>query len=216
MRGSRLQVAMVGLVQWLARRATASFIITGLLAAGACGRAAENRGPEPNTQAATTAAAAVNVERGKHLVTVLACGDCHTPFKMGAQGPEPDMERFLAGHPADLEMPPPPRLQHPWGWVGAATNTAFAGPWGITYATNLTPEDNTGLGIWTEEMFVRALKTGRHMGTSRSIMPPMPWTSYSQLSEEDLRSMYRYLRTIAPIENRVPEYVPPLRPRDVK
>ncbi len=150
------------------------------------------------------------VSRGEYLVTVMGCNDCHTPWTMGPQGPEPDTSRMLSGHPAEMEMPPPPDLEGPWMLVGAATNTAYAGPWGTVYAYNLTP-DSTGLGIWTEEMFVRALKTGWHMGIegSRRIMPPMPQPAYSHMSGEDLRAIFAYLQTIPPIENVVPAYEPP-------
>jgi hypothetical protein len=80
---------------------------------------------------------------------------------------------MLSGHPEQLKLPPPPKLpEGPWVWLGAGTNTAFSGPWGITYSPNLTPDQNTGLGIWTEEKFVRAMKLGKHMGQSRQIMPP--------------------------------------------
>jgi hypothetical protein len=150
------------------------------------------------------------VKRGEYLVTILGCNDCHTPFKMGPQGPEPDMSRMLSGHPSDLRMPPPPKLpEGPWGWVAAATNTAFAGPWGISYGTNLTPDEKTGLGAWPEELFVKALKTGKQMGAGRPIAPPMPWPGYSHMPEKDLAAIFAYLQTIPPIENRVPAYVPP-------
>ena len=150
------------------------------------------------------------VERGKYIVMITGCHDCHTPLKIGPKGPEPDMLRMLSGHPEKLTMPAPPELPDgPWLWIGAATNTAFAGPWGITFATNLTPDENTGLGIWTEEMFVKALKTGKHMGQSRQIMPPMPWPAYSHMSDEDLKAVYAYLRTIPSVKNRVPDYSPP-------
>lgn len=148
------------------------------------------------------------VERGRYLVTVAGCNDCHTPFKAGPNGPEPDMARMLAGHPQELRMPPAPAGQGAWIWSGAATNTAFAGPWGVSYATNLTPEPNTGLGIWTEELFIRALRTGRHWGQARPILPPMPWQNYSRMTDEDLKAMYAYLRTIPPVVNSVPESVP--------
>jgi hypothetical protein len=82
--------------------------------------------------------------------------------------------------------------------------TAWSGPWGISYAANLTPDENTGLGIWSEDMFLRTLRTGRHMGTSRQLLPPMPWQVYGRLSDEDLKSIYAYLRSIPPVENRVP------------
>src|SRR5215467_5252771 len=78
-------------------------------------------------------------ERGKYLVTVGGCNDCHTPLKMGARGPEPDMSRFLSGHPEQMGALPAVAPRGPWLWAGAATNTAFSGPWGISYAANLTP-----------------------------------------------------------------------------
>lgn len=149
-------------------------------------------------------------ERGKYLVSILGCTDCHTPMKMGERGPEPDMNMFLAGHPQQLgKMPPVPQPQGPWIWFGAGTNTAFAGPWGVTYAINLTPDQNTGMGIWTEEVFIKAMRTGKHFGTARPIQPPMPWQAYSNLTDEDLKAVYSYLRTIRPISNRVPDYEPP-------
>ena len=95
------------------------------------------------------------IERGAHLVRTMGCNDCHTPWKVGPRGPAPDMSRSLTGHPADLVMPPAPVLPPgPWAWVGAATNTAFAGPWGVSFAANLTPDPETGLGKWTESMFI--------------------------------------------------------------
>ncbi len=67
-------------------------------------------------------------------------------MQAGPDGPAPDMARMLSGHPESMQMPPPPALpEGPWLWLGAATNTAFAGPWGITYAPNLTPDSTTGL-----------------------------------------------------------------------
>src|SRR5215212_12114515 len=91
------------------------------------------------------------IKRGEYLVNFGGCHDCHTPLKMGPKGPEPDMSRALSGHPAQLVLPPAPQNKGPWMWTGAATNTAFAGPWGISYARNLTPDQVSGLGIWNEE-----------------------------------------------------------------
>jgi hypothetical protein len=122
------------------------------------------------------------------------------------------MTKHLTGHPEGMTMGPPPAPSGGWLWAGAATNTAFAGPWGISYAINLTPDENTGIGIWTEDMFVKAIKMGKHMGTSRTIMPPMPWPAYSNLSEDDLKALYAYLRTLKPVKNRVPDYVEPKAP----
>lgn len=149
------------------------------------------------------------VARGRYLVTAGHCNDCHTPWKMGPQGPAPDMTRLLSGHPEDLKMPAPPRVDAPWGIHMAVTNTAFAGPWGISYAANLTPDLDTGLGAWTEEIFIKAMRTGRHMGAGRPIMPPMPWQNLSHMTDADLKAIFAYLRTIPPIRNRVPDYEPP-------
>ena len=155
------------------------------------------------------------VERGRYLVTVGGCNDCHTPLKMGPKGPEPDMDRMLSGHPEsfpiDSGINP---VSDQWMMTGAASGTAFSGPWGVSFTANLTPDQNTGLGIWTEDMFIRAIREGRHWGQSRPIMPPMPWTVYRNLTDEDLKSVYAYLRTIPAIHNRVPEYEPPCEPEE--
>jgi len=149
------------------------------------------------------------VMRGKQLLLSHGCNDCHTPLRMGANGPEPDMSRMLSGHPESMVMPPPPALTQAWNNVGSASNTAFAGPWGITYAINLTPDPETGMGKWQEKVFVQAIKTGKHLGVGRPIGPPMPWEPYSHMSESELKLIFAYLRTIPPIRNRVPDYVPP-------
>ncbi len=113
------------------------------------------------------------VARGKYLVTIAGCNDCHTPLKMGANGPEPDMSRMLSGHPQSLEMPPAPAPQDPWAFAAAVTNTAWAGPWGVSFTANLTPDRETGLGKWTLRNFVETIRTGRHLGRGRAILPPM-------------------------------------------
>jgi hypothetical protein len=152
---------------------------------------------------------AERIERGKYLVNFGGCNDCHTPLKMGAQGPQPDLARYLSGHPEAAKLPPPPALPPgPWFAVTAGL-TAWSGPWGISYAANLTPDADTGLGIWTEEMFIKTMRTGKHYGVSRPILPPMPWQSLNALTDDDLRAVYAYLRTIPPVRNHVPEPLPP-------
>lgn len=165
------------------------------------------------TEGNTSGRDVARVARGKYLVAVLACNDCHTPHKPGPEGPEPDMTKMLSGHPQGLAMPEASAANGPWIWQGAATMTAFAGPWGVSYAANLTPDVNTGLGIWTEEMFVKAIRTGKHFGVSRPIMPPMPWPAFRNASDEDLKSIYAYLRSIPPVKNLVPDYQPPKETR---
>ncbi len=151
------------------------------------------------------------VARGSYLVKIMVCNDCHTPFKLGPKGPEPDMTRMLSGHPQDLVMPPAPKLADgPWVWSGAGTNTAFAGPWGVSFTANLTPDPETGLGKWTEDTFIQAIRTGRHEGVGRPILPPMPYPFYSQATDEDLKAIFAFLQSIPPIQNRVPLPVDPV------
>jgi hypothetical protein len=151
------------------------------------------------------------VERGEYLVMVGGCNDCHTPWKMGPKGPEPDMSRMLSGHPQDVVVTasPAPSSEAPWEWRAAHTNTAFAGPWGVSFTANLTPDEATGTGVWTEDLFIKTLRTGRHWGQSRPILPPMPWFNYGKMTEEDLQAIFAYLRSIPPVKNRVPEPLPP-------
>ncbi len=147
--------------------------------------------------------------RGKYLVTYGGCSDCHTPLKFGPNGPEPDLTRYLSGHPGNAELPAPPKLAgSPW-FAATAGMTAWAGPWGISYAANLTPDEHTGLGIWTEAMFIQAMRTGQHMSAGRPILPPMPWQNLAALADADLRAIYAYLRSLPPIRNEVPNPVPP-------
>jgi mono/diheme cytochrome c family protein len=157
--------------------------------------------------AATAQGGGSAVARGKYLVDTSACHDCHTPVKMGPNGPEPDMTRALSGHPADMKMPPPPPPSGPWlGSVGA-TMTAWAGPWGVSYTANLTPHKENGLGAWTEQQFVDTIRTGRHQGRGREILPPMPWPAYRNMNDADLKAIFAYLRSLPPNPNKVPDPV---------
>lgn len=185
-------------------KTTLAILVMFLMAAAVAGCSADNE-PLASVSASSDSAA---VARGKYLVSIMGCNDCHTPWKMGANGPEPDLERFLSGHPEQIGPLPSTPPQAPWLMSAAPTNTAWVGPWGVAYTANLTPDRNTGLGIWTEEMFINAIRTGRHMGTSRPINPPMPWPAYRNATDADLKSVYAYLRTIKPIVNHVPDFVP--------
>jgi mono/diheme cytochrome c family protein len=148
-----------------------------------------------------------SVGRGEYLVKAMGCHDCHTPAKMGANGPEPDMSHALGGHPASLAVPPPPAPTGPWVGSVTATFTAWAGPWGVSYAANLTPDKATGLGEWTEQQFVDTIRTGRRQGRGREILPPMPWPAFKNLNDADLKAIFAHLRTVKPIVNKVPEPV---------
>jgi mono/diheme cytochrome c family protein len=155
---------------------------------------------------------AAKVARGKYLVTTSGCHDCHTPWVMGEKGPEPDMTRALSGHPQDMVLPPPPKPEGPWIVAAVATNTAWSGPWGISYTANLTPDAETGIGKWTLRNFVETIRNGRHMGRGRPVLPPMPVQVYRNWTDADFEAVYSYLRTVPAISNRVPEPLPPATP----
>jgi mono/diheme cytochrome c family protein len=152
------------------------------------------------------------VKRGEYLVAFGGCHDCHTPKTMTPNGPAPDMARALSGHPADAKLLPLPiDALGPGKWA-AVTNdslTAWAGPWGVSFAANLTPDVRTGLGKWTEAQFVASMRTGKHLGVGRPILPPMPWWSLKALDDADLHAVFAYLQSITPIENQVPAPIPP-------
>jgi hypothetical protein len=89
------------------------------------------------------------------------------------------------------------------------TFTAWTGPWGVSFSANLTPDQNTGIGVWTEEMFIQTLREGKHMGNGRPLLPPMPWQPYGQKTDDDLKAIFAYLKSLPPMANRVPDPVPP-------
>ena len=151
------------------------------------------------TRAADPAPASDPVARGKYLVTIAVCNDCHTPMKMGENGAEPDMSRMLSGHPADMTLPPPPAPVGPWIASFTGTNTGWSGPWGVSYSANLTPDPETGLGKWTFENFRDTIRNGRHMGRGRQILPPMPWPMFRHMTDEDLAAIFAYLQSIPAI-----------------
>jgi hypothetical protein len=154
------------------------------------------------------------IKRGEYLVNYGGCGDCHTPKRMTPNGPAPDGSRLLSGHPANAPLPPvPPGIvgSNPNQW-GALTNndlTAWAGPWGISFAANLTPDSATGLGGWTSDQFIKTMRTGKHFGVGRPILPPMPWYDIAVLTDADLNAVFAYLKSVNPIQNQVPAPIPP-------
>ena len=152
------------------------------------------------------------VARGKYLVETVGCADCHTPLVPGPNGPERDAKHHLAGHPADLVLPPAPVLPAgPWMITAAGTMTAWSGPWGTSFTANLTPDPETGTGTWTAEQFVETIRNQRHLGRGRQLLPPMPAEIYAHMTDEDLRAIFAYLRTIPPVKNRVPQPLPPAK-----
>jgi hypothetical protein len=152
------------------------------------------------------------VEQGKYLVNLGGCNDCHSPKVFGPNGPVPDTTRLLSGAPSSNPVPAiPDGALGPgkWGVLASMDLTTWAGPWGVSFARNLTPDRETGLGSWTEAMFVKALRTGKDMGEGRPILPPMPWDPIGKLKDHDLKAIFAYLRSLKPIHNPIHDPIPP-------
>lgn len=153
------------------------------------------------------------VARGAYLVNYGGCNDCHTPKVFSATGPAPDTTRRLSGHPAEAQLPVLPAGvvgadPSKWGAVTTADLTAWSGPWGTSFAANLTP-DQTGLAAWTDSLFIATMRSGKHLGSGRALLPPMPWFSLNALTDDDLRAIFAYLRSLPPVANAVPAPLPP-------
>jgi hypothetical protein len=153
------------------------------------------------------------VKRGSYLVTAGGCNDCHSPKRFDEKGMHIDSTRLLSGSPSQMQLPPfESNSLTPGNWIQMAPDvTAFVGPWGVSYAANLTPDSVTGIGAWSKEAFVKTIKTGRHLGLDdgRPILPPMPWENFALLEETDLEAIYTYLRSLPPINNKVMQPVNP-------
>ena len=148
------------------------------------------------------------IKRGKYLMVTSACHDCHSPKIMTPQGPVIDSARLLSGHPKDN---PIPKIIMSNDWIMFNNElTAFVGPWGLSFAANLTPHD-TGTGSWSFEQFKTAIRKGKFKGLegSRSLLPPMPWEMYQTFTDDDLMAIFTYLKSIKPIDNLVPYPVAP-------
>ena len=162
------------------------------------------------TSPTQTLSKAEMIQRGKYLVNAIACHDCHSPKVMGPQGPVVDETRPLSGHPAGNPLPPINK-EALKNWILFNQElTAFVGPWGVSYAANIT-SDATGIGNWTETQFLTALRKGKSKGLekNRMLLPPMPWEMYGKLNDTDLKAIYAYLKTTKPIKNVVPAPKPP-------
>jgi hypothetical protein len=150
------------------------------------------------------------IKRGEYLVTIMGCNDCHTPFKMGPNGPEKDMDRMLSGHPDFIPVSKFDTVTvKNWALMGLS-GTAMIGPWGSSFAANLTP-DATGIGNWTEAQFRKVFKEGKFKGLdgNRMILPPMPWENYVNVKDEDISAIFAYLKSRKPVHNVVPEHLSP-------
>ena len=154
------------------------------------------------------------VKWGEHLVIIGGCGDCHTPKKMTPMGPVDDSTLLLSGHPAQLPIPDFDRsIAESKGLFFTQTLTSWIGPWGVSFASNIT-SDTTGIGVWQEEQFIRALREGVFKGLtgSRPLLPPMPWPSLKHMTDDELKAVFAYLKSTKPIANVVPAALPPVSP----
>ncbi|QJE98911.1 diheme cytochrome c-553 [Luteolibacter luteus] len=143
--------------------------------------------------------------RGESLVRAGNCSDCHTPKIMTEMGLIEDKARLFAGHPAEEELEPGQLMANSQG-PATAGKTAWEGPWGISYASNLTSDPATGM--WSEDTFIKAMRTGKRRGHGREILPPMPWQQLAASPDEDLKAIYAYLSSLPPVYNNVPDPVP--------
>lgn len=128
---------------------------------------------------------AKRLERGKYLTTICGCNDCHTP---GTFYGAPDFSRQLSG--SDL------------GWQG---------PWGVSFARNLTPDPDTGIGTWNEADIIKAFRSGmRPNGTM--LLPPMPWQDFSAMSDEDAAAVAAFLKSLPAVVHKSPDDIPQGQP----
>jgi mono/diheme cytochrome c family protein len=132
----------------------------------------------PHRAAANADAQDSQIARGKYLVTVASCTDCHTPgFFLG----KPDMTRYLGGSEVGFEIP----------------------GLGVFHGRNLTPDRETGLGNWTADQIVAAIQTGVRPD-GRQLAPTMPWQAFSHMTKEDAYAIAAFLKSLPPVKNMVP------------
>ncbi|NWF89053.1 MAG: diheme cytochrome c-553 [Ignavibacteriaceae bacterium] len=151
------------------------------------------------------------INKGAYLVNFGGCNDCHTPKIFTDMGPVPDTTRLLSGHRQDSVLPLiDTSLIGPGKWYLTNNDlTVWVGPWGVSFAANLTPDVNTGLGSWTEDMFINAMRNGLHLGLARPLLPPMPFMGLASLNDEDMKAIFAYIKSLKPISNQVPNSILP-------
>ncbi|MUP43049.1 diheme cytochrome c-553 [Christiangramia aestuarii] len=154
-----------------------------------------------------------SIKRGEYLVKTIGCHDCHSPKAMTERGPQLIAELALSGHQAGDSLPPmaPETIKNGWMLMNGQL-TAFVGPWGVSFSANITSDD-TGIGNWSMQRFKLAMREGKLKGdkNGRMMLPPMPWENFAKLNDEDLESMFKYLKSTKAINNAVPAPIPPTR-----
>ncbi|MGK2861793.1 MAG: c-type cytochrome [Chitinophagaceae bacterium] len=160
---------------------------------------------KPDTQSVVISKDSL-IKRGSYLVNAIGCDDCHTPKVMGPNGPEIDIEHRFSGHLAGSPVGKANTSVMKDGWVLFSMDlTSAVGPWGQSYAANIS-SDATGIGSWTEEQFMRAIREGKSKGLkeARPLLPPMPWFVYKNMNDTDLKAIFAFLKSTKPVENVVP------------
>lgn len=153
----------------------------------------------------------LEIEKGQSLAVVHGCVFCHSPKIVDNNELVPDPERLFSGHPSGNKLPDIPEGmigENKWFGLYTAGFTAWGGPWGISYSSNITPDKETGIGNWTQQDFLTVIRLGIHSSFRRGLMPPMPWEEINKVSDEDLISIFQYLKTVKPVKNKVPESKP--------
>jgi cytochrome c553 len=155
---------------------------------------------------APAAPSPAKIARGKYLATIGACNDCHSPKLDPQQHPDP--KRPFSGRPQTTLAPTQNNAE-----IHASLDlTAWAGPWGVSYGANLTPDPETGLKKrYTEASFIKTLRTGKKP-EGEDLLPPMPWELYKVMADDDLKALWAYLQTIPAIKNNVKSGAAPAKP----
>lgn len=178
------------------------------LAIIACNNSIKENKNNQTTQAVNDS---ITIKKGEHLVAIMGCNDCHSPKAMGPHGPEIIADKMLSGYPSEMPIVKHKNKLIEQGFAMFYPDlTASIGPWGISFAGNLTP-DATGIGNWSEEQFKKALTQGKYKGMDggRMLLPPMPWPNYQALNDNEIHAIFMYLRSIKPVRNIVPSPVSP-------
>jgi len=179
----------------------ATIVITICTVIYACGPSASKEGDKASVPSQDE-----RIKRGEYLVSTIGCDDCHSPKRMGPQGPELIPELRLSGYPANIPVQKPDNDALKQGWMlFGADLTLAVGPWGVSFAANIT-SDATGIGNWQEGQFITAMRMGKIKGleNGRSMLPPMPWFNFGKMTDEDLKSIFAYLKTTKAVSNVVP------------
>lgn len=187
------------------RRTIAAAVILGMGIVAMNTTGCTNSGADPVSQQAKTKTELI--ERGQYLVTIGGCNDCHTPKIMTEHGVDIDPTRMLSGHIKEEQIPAFDSKGVSKGILQANMNlTAWQGPWGISYAANITPDKESGIGNWTLEQFKMALRQGKSKGlaAARPLLPPMPWFNFAKMTDTDLEAMFAYLQSVPAVKNHVP------------